>query len=227
MGLLSYCVGMILFVIGTILLWRGWWVPLQAAVSRRTALIRFTILWILGTSSVCVWRGLWYMEDYFIATRSSLEASQTASWIALATSIIGALVLHGGSSLMSPPTVFVLDGPSRLPPPICVTLLSSYYSLSLKASESPPEHHMCVYGLDLFLSFGILPMFVVFTWRNIWYLLDRYLWLAFTDPRALEFSLAYGILVSVVEEEANGVYVVASNHFQSFRKLLSSSSRAS
>lgn len=195
----TYLVGNILFVIGMYLLWTGWWVPrtdvASVVVTKVKALQRTFIVYILGAATVNIWRGIWYLSDHWI-----LPNDPVASWwITVGFGLAGPFLMTAGASLLAPPAIFNMDGPGLYPPPLAVTILSSYYSLRLPASQNPPvDTSALIYTLDALLSFLVLPIFVVWFWRGCWSLLDQYLW-GFTtlSPQALYASLGYGTILAI------------------------------
>ena len=66
---LTYGIGLALLFLGVTLLWSGAWMPrftvlpdgtaLPGRVTISLAIVRFLIVYILGASAVCIWRGIW------------------------------------------------------------------------------------------------------------------------------------------------------------------------
>ena len=195
----SYLVGNILFVFGLQFLWTGWWVPKTddaiVGVTKVKAMQRMFIVYILGAATVSIWRGIWYLSDHWI-----LPSNPVASWwITVSCGLVGPFLMTAGTSLLAPPAIFNMDGPGLYPPPLTVTILSSYYSLRLPASQDPPvDTSPLVYTMDAIQSFLVLPIFVVWFWRGCWSLLDQYLW-GFTtqSPQELHASLGYGTVLAI------------------------------
>ena len=114
------------------------------------------------------------------------------------TSLVGSTVafcLGAGASILAPPAIFLLDGPGASPPPIAVTIISSYYSVTLAADEKPPKLSLLVRVVDLITSFVFLPFCVVWFWRGSWLVLDNYLWGFTLSNRDINVSLGWGTIV--------------------------------
>mmetsp|Transcript_25615 Transcript_25615/g.55459 ORF Transcript_25615/g.55459 Transcript_25615/m.55459 type:complete len:560 (+) Transcript_25615:199-1878(+) len=201
-----YGIGIALLFVGVVLVWSGAWLPRLTAtpdgtavpgkVTPSLAIVRFVILYVLGASAVCIWRGIWYWADDWILVTQPLASFWT-------TSLVGstvAFLLGAGASLLAPPAIFLLDGPAPggSPPPVAVTILSSYYSVTLPADEKPPKLKLYVRIADVVISFIFLPFCVVWYWRGSWLVLDNYLWGFTTDRQDVNVSLGWGILLSAV-----------------------------
>ena len=176
---LSYGIGLALLFLGVALTWSGSWLPriestpdgtaVPGKVTPSLAIVRFFIVYLLGASAVCLWRGIWYWADHWILVTKLVASYWT-------TSLVGSTVafcLGAGASILAPPAIFLLDGPGANPPPIAVTILSSYYSVTLPADQKPPKLSLLVRVVDLFGSFVFLPFCVVFFWRGSWLLLGE------------------------------------------------------
>lgn len=176
---LSYGIGLALLFLGVTLTWSGSWLPriestpdgtaVPGKVTPSLAIVRFFIVYLLGASAVCLWRGIWYWADHWILVTKPVASYWT-------TSLVGSTVafcLGAGASILAPPAIFLLDGPGANPPPIAVTILSSYYSVTLPADEKPPKLSLLVRVVDLFGSFVFLPFCVVCFWRGSWLLLGE------------------------------------------------------
>lgn len=109
----------------------------------------------------------------------------------------GLLLICAGASLLAPPAIYLLDGPGLSPPPLAVTLVTTYFAVTLEADEKPPELPKIVPLADIAVSFVGLPFLVVFFWRGTWLLLDEYFW-GVTDEHELKVSLGWGTLFSFV-----------------------------
>jgi hypothetical protein len=192
-----YLVGNVLLALGVHLLWTSWWIPAGKSgtvlLTGTKAVQRTLIVYILGAATVSIWRGIWYLTDYLILPNDPL----TSWWITAVGGMTGAFLLLAGSSLLAPPAIFILDGPGMYSPPVAVTILSSYYSMTLPVSKKPPSTSTSVYVADAFLSFVILPVFVVWFWRGCWSLLDQYLWGFTQSTQDLHYSMAYGTALAV------------------------------
>jgi Fuseless len=193
----AYLVGNILFVIGLQLLWTGWWVPrtdVAIVVTKAKAMQRIFIVYILGAATVSIWRGIWYLSDHWMLPSDPV----TSWWITAGCGLAGTFLMTAGTSLLAPPAIFNMDGPGLYPPPLAVTILSSYYSLTLPASQDPPtDTSALVYTIDALMSFLVLPIFVVWFWRGCWSLLDQYLWGFTTQPQELHASLGYCTILAI------------------------------
>jgi hypothetical protein len=109
---------------------------------------------------------------------------------------VGAYALCSGGSLLAPPAIFLLDGPSTDPPPLEVTIISTFYELKLPADTKPPKLPVYVYALDIVTSFFVLPIFVVWFWRGSWSLMDFYLWGFTESDHDVNVSLVWSALIS-------------------------------
>jgi hypothetical protein len=86
---------------------------------------------------------------------------------------------------------------SRGSRPIAVTLISSYYSLTLPADHSIPDLSHTVIALDLLFSFLGVPIMVVWFWRGSWLLLDYYLYGFSPNSHDVHFSILWSSIVGV------------------------------
>jgi hypothetical protein len=167
----SYIIGICCLAVGVFIVWMGWWVPQNEdqKVTPLLSVVRLFTIYVLGFSAVNIWRGIWYWADAFI-----LPDKPTASY--WTTSLAGsslAFLLCAGNSLLAPPAIFIMDGPGFASPPIAVTLLSTYYSVTLPADEKQPKLSLPMKIADLLISFILLPFGVVGFWRGSWYLLGK------------------------------------------------------
>jgi Fuseless len=119
-------------------------------------------------------------------------------WLTSLVGSTGAFLLCGGNSLLAPPAIFLLDGPGLSPPPIAVTLLSSYYDVSLAADTKPPQVSIVTKLSDIFVSFIVLPFAVVWFWRGSWLVLDNYLYGFTPDDEDVNMSLLWCAIVSTI-----------------------------
>lgn len=197
----SYAVGNALLAVGVHLMWNGLWIPRKAAAGASPAKIvsfskmvkRTCTVYVLGAATVNIWRGIWYLTDYLILPNDPV----TSWWITSLSGIGGAFLMYSGPSLMAPPAMFNMDGPGINPPPMAVTILSSYYSITLPSSQKPPVSSTLVLIGDALLSFGVLPIFVVWFWRGTWLLMDNYLWGLTSEHQDVYMSLAYGSALGI------------------------------
>jgi hypothetical protein len=204
-GWATYAVGNSLLFIGITIMWSGAWIPQkisseaasasvpELALSKVKTLQRIVIVYILGAATVNIWRGIWYLTDYLVLADNPLASW----WTTAACGIIGAFLLFAGPSLMAPPAIFNMDGPGLKPPPMAVTILSSYYSITLPVSGKPPKTGTPIIIVDIVLSFVVLPIFVVWFWRGCWLLLDNYLWGLTLDVQDVHNSLGYGFALAI------------------------------
>jgi hypothetical protein len=207
-GWLSMGIGMFLTAIGVSLMWLDFWRPQVSNVKHRVQIparrivIRFLLVYTLGMASVNIWRGVWYLTDYFLLP-NKLTATEwgdfplASYWV---SSVVGSTVcflFYAGPCLLAPPAIFLIDGPGINPPPIAVTLISSYYSLTLPADHSIPDLSHTVITLDLLFSFLGVPIMVVWFWRGSWLLLDYYLYGFSPNSHDVHFSILWSSIVGV------------------------------
>jgi hypothetical protein len=190
----SYVAGNVLLAVGAAIIGNGWWQPAhrEKKVTPLRATLRFLTVYILGAAAVCIWHGIWYFIDYGL-----LPDNPLASWWTF--TVAGAALCYclcAGASMLAPPAIFLMDGPSRLPPPVAVTLLQSYRSIARPAANMKKEMDpVWVVALDVFLSYMVLPWGVVGFWRGSWLLFDWYLW-GITDEKELHLSMLYSVLIA-------------------------------
>ncbi|KAL9179125.1 hypothetical protein ACHAXT_000167 [Thalassiosira profunda] len=201
----TYFIGLGLLFLGVTLLWSGAWVPKlhilpdgstvsAGDVTPSLAIVRFLIVYTLGASAVCLWRGIWYWADAWILPNNPLGSYWTTSLVGSSV----AFLFGAGASILAPPAIFLIDGPGKNPPPIAVTVLSSYYSLTLPHNEKPPKLPLCVRVLDVVGSFVFLPFAVVWFWRGTWLLCDHYFWGFSPDSQDLYNSKLWGAIFTAV-----------------------------
>jgi len=161
---LSYSVGICLLFIGVIMIWSGLWLPDHTTlkVTPQLGVTRFVIVYILGVAAVCMWRGIWYWADAWILPDDPLRSY----WLTSLVGAASAFAMHCGNSLLAPPALFLLDGPDTDAPPIAVTALGSHYSVTLPAGKPRPKLPIYINVLDLIVSFGFIPVAVVWYWRG-------------------------------------------------------------
>ena len=201
---ITYGLGLGFLFLGVTMLWSGAWTPTATvmadgsvkkdrAVTKTLAVVRFCIVYFLGASAVCLWRGIWYWAD---AWTGSLGLG--SYWL---TSLVGSTVAFlcgAGNSLLAPPAIFLTDGPATAPPPIGVTILSSYYSVTLPYDKEPPKLSLMTRLADIFGSFIFLPFAVVWFWRGTWMLFDNYLWGFTLEDIDVHYSMLYCIIFAVL-----------------------------
>lgn len=171
-GIFSYWLGAIFTVVGVSMIWAGLWKPQYSKVSAARGVLRFIIVYILGMAACNQWRGIWYITDELIWKDRPLQSN----WFTTCVGAGAAFLLCCGGSLLAPPASFLVDGPGLYQPPIAVTIMSSYYSLMLEATQKPPQHNILVLTVDALMSFFGLPILVVWFWRGCWQLQDWYFW---------------------------------------------------
>jgi len=226
----TYVAGNVLLLVGLAFVWIGLWMPKSPSklqgkdeldptqssvlsadldvaidedlarkaepVTPLRACLRFLTVYILGAATVCIWHGCWYFIDFFFLPQYAIE-----SW--WASAVVGStvcFVLLAGNSLLAPPAVFLLDGPSYAAPPIGITILTSYKSITtpvykLKAADAKKDSWW-ISILDMSISYLFLPWPVVGFWRGFWYCMDEYLY-AWGDHFELHLSILYSTLIGI------------------------------
>jgi Fuseless len=130
-GWYSLAIGATCTLIGVSMIWCGLWRP-KVVISARekqgirisstTAFFRILTIYVLGWAAVNVWRGVWYLTDYFLWPDQHLVANENGEWPLVSfwtSSVIGSSVcflLQSGNALLAPPAIFLLDGPGVNPP---------------------------------------------------------------------------------------------------------------
>lgn len=217
----SYAIGMSLTILGIIAVWMGAWRPdvvidninhEKLTITPLKAVVRFVIVYTLGMAAVNLWRGVWYLTDtYLLPDRLQVHPEEGGAfplasyWVSSLLGSTVCFILFSGASLLAPPAIFLLDGPGVNPPPLAVTVMSSFYSLTLPAKKNPPDIPVYIMILDVLLSFVVVPIFVVIFWRGSWLVLDYYLWGFSLDPHKLHLSLLWNFLL------AAGLMVITSD----------------
>jgi Fuseless len=186
--------------------------PRKRWIAPRTTLRRLCFVYLLGVATVNIWRGIWYILDAFLWPASPLFSA----WMSALLGLSSSFCLCGTASLLAPPALFLRDGPSILPPPLAVTLLASYRSITttivvgvvgrpgnttavdlMPASAAAlPNESWPIYLVDLSASFVVLPWAVVAFWRGTWYLMDYYLW-GLTTVGGVQRSIGYSAIVAL------------------------------
>lgn len=195
----TYLAGNLLLLAGLLAMSRKWWQPAkgQSMVTPGKAATRFAIIYTLGAGTVCIWHGIWYFLDYFLLPDHDPRAN---FW----TSCLGGaglcFALAAGNSLLAPPAIFLLDGPSRSAPPLAATILTSYRSIAcatVEAERRNARDPVWIVAVDMLLSYLVLPWGVVGYWRGFWYLMDQSLWGFTTDPNELHWSIFYSAILGM------------------------------
>ena len=167
----SYAAGITLLLGGITLVNAGFWLPDRKTlkVTPRLGLTRFTMVYMLGASAVCTWRGIWYWTDAWILPINPLASY----WL---TSLVGAgaaFATFCGNSLLAPPAIFLLDGPDSDAPPIAGTALGAYYAITQHVTEKRPQIPVYVNLFDILFSFGVIPFVVIWFWRGARAIIDN------------------------------------------------------
>ena len=199
----SLVAGYILLSIGWMALGYGLWKPSKIFVKDKPTVAgvykaptRIIIVLLLGSGTINLWRGIWYLLDYYVYPENALKSFQT-------TTSFGVLLcacLCSTASMLAPPAIFLMDGPSHLPPPIGVTIITSYRSIAYPASvarEKTEKDPMWLVVVDIVLSYVLLPVGVVGFWRGFWLLMDEYLW-GFTGNQSdVNLSILWSVLIGM------------------------------
>lgn len=192
---LTYGIGMGLLIFGGALMWGGVWTPNEPGeITRPLAAMRIVVVYILGASAVCIWRGVWYWADYWILPYDAVASFWT-------TSLVGStacFAMLSGASILAPPALFLMDGPGNDPPPLATTIMSSWQALALPAGKEPPSSPWYVKLLDIVGSFVVLPWMVVWFWRGTWLIQDLYFWGLTAESSDLHNSLGWSTLLFVL-----------------------------
>eukprot|EP00522_Entomoneis_paludosa_P006740 CAMPEP_0172460448 /NCGR_PEP_ID=MMETSP1065-20121228/36916_1 /TAXON_ID=265537 /ORGANISM="Amphiprora paludosa, Strain CCMP125" /LENGTH=419 /DNA_ID=CAMNT_0013215471 /DNA_START=80 /DNA_END=1339 /DNA_ORIENTATION=+ len=189
-------------------MWTGLWrPPVQKVdtvrVTTLRAALRWFIVYVLGMAAVNLWRGVWYLTDYHLLP-DTLTDNGEGEWPLASfwtSSVVGSsfcFMVCCGASLLAPPAIFLLDGPGVNSPPLAVTALSTYYSLTQPAGT--PEVPVPWYWIagDILLSFFAVPIMVVWFWRGSWLLMDYYLWGFSLSDQDVHHSIGWSFLIGVV-----------------------------
>ena len=131
-GVYSLILGLFCTFVGVAMMWFGLWRPavvLDERVSKKgvhvtykTAFFRVAAVYILGIAAVNLWRGVWYLTDYYLWPDQYLVENVWGEWPLTSfwtSSVIGSTVcflLASGNSILAPPGIFLLDGPGVNPP---------------------------------------------------------------------------------------------------------------
>jgi len=169
-------------------------------ITKFRACVRILTVYVLGCAAVCIWHGIWYLIDFYFMTQ--LDA--VLNW--WTTTLLGGAIcfaMLAGNSLLAPPAIFLTDGPGFVPPPIGVTLWSSYKSITRPAVSvqstavpPPPKEPIWISTADTLMSYLWLPWPVLGFWRGFWYLMDAYLY-GYGDQQALYMSLLYSTVLAL------------------------------
>jgi hypothetical protein len=217
----TYLAGNLLLLVAVTVISRGWWQPPQTHndhISRVRAMVRFLTVYLSGAATVCIWHGIWYVIDYLLLTDDILASGWTSA-------VAGAAVCLGlcaGASLVAPPGMFLMDGPSRAPPPFTRTIGTSYRRTTCPVSALNNKDQTNPFWLvvvDVFMSYLVLPWGVVSFWRGTWLLMDLYLWGSPFGEADLHRSILYGAIIAgvclVVASENVVQYIYIPNQLHS------------
>jgi hypothetical protein len=194
---ISYLVGVMLLSVSLVAHSRRiWYVPTSNHLTVPKSIQRVCLVYMFGIASVLIWRGIWYASDlFFWPNKNNPALSYT---VTMCLGFFGCFGIGCGASLLAPPSLFFLDGPGHSPPPIGLTILEAYYTVTLSKYTKMPPQTLWKRILDVLMSFMILPILVVWFWRGWWGLLDVILW-GFTQERAdLHRSLIWGSILALV-----------------------------
>lgn len=195
--------GYLLLGVGLTLLNLGLWRPTKLFVKDAPnqlffykSATRVVIVLFLGEGTLCLWRGIWYLFDYYVHPEdATISAGLTTGFGCLLC-----MLLCSAASLLAPPAIFLMDGPAHLPPPIGVTIITSYRSISQPASvarERNSKDPIWLIVADMALSYVVLPIGVVGFWRGMWALLDTWLWGFTNSQKDINFSILWSFLLGV------------------------------
>lgn len=113
---------------GVALMWLGLWRPEvidvkdKVTIDWKTVVLRLGIIYFLGLGCVNIWRGVWYLTDYYILPDKGLVENKWGEWPLTSfwvTSVVGSTVCFlfaAGPSILAPPGIFLIDGPGVNPP---------------------------------------------------------------------------------------------------------------
>jgi hypothetical protein len=193
---ISYLVGYILLSLSLVAHSRRiWYISSSNHLTIQKRCQRICLVYMFGIASVFIWRGIWYASDYFFWPNNDPSFSYTATML---LGLLGSFGIGCGASLLAPPSLFFMDGPGHSPPPIGLTILEAYYTVTLSKHTRMPPQTLWIRVLDVMTSFVLLPILVVWFWRGCWGLLDVSLW-GFTQQRAdLHRSLVWGSILALV-----------------------------
>ena len=79
-----------------------------------------------------------------------------------------------------------------------MTLVSSYYSITLPAGEKVSRPSSVVILLDILTSFIVIPFFVVWFWRGSWLVMDFYLWEFSPENSDVWKSIGYSTIIALL-----------------------------
>ena len=124
----SLVIGFAATFIGVAMMWIGMWRPQvvdvkdKVTLSNTSVVLRLVIVYVLGLAAVNVWRGVWYLTDYYLWPDEKLATNQWGEWPLGSfwfSSVMGSTVcflLAAGPSILAPPGIFLIDGPGVNPP---------------------------------------------------------------------------------------------------------------
>lgn len=160
----TYLIGDIVLIVGFIMLWLGWWKSTE--IPLRKSILRFLVVYILGFATVNIWHGIWYFLDRWFLSDVGPVAN---FWWSTGLGVLVCYSLCSGASLLAPPAIFLIDGPDKYPPPLAVTILISYRSISMPAGKANNDDDpFWLIGFDMIFSYVALPWGVVAFWRGVW-----------------------------------------------------------
>ena len=188
---------------GWVALGLGLWQPSQIFVKdkpTKTTIykgpIRMIIVLLLGSGTINLWRSIWYLLDYYVYPDDALKSFKLTTGLG----VVLCACLCSTASMLAPPAIFLMDGPSHLPPPIGVTIITSYRSIAYPASvarEKTKKDPIWLVVVDMFLSYVLLPVGVVGYWRGFWLLMDHYLWGTTGNQVDVNLSILYSALIGM------------------------------
>lgn len=199
----SLIAGYILLGVGLLILSNGLWNPAKlfektqpTSTRWHKAPVRLVIVCLLGNGTVCIWHGIWYLLDYYILPDDPVKSYKITSGVGAAVCYL----MCSGASMLAPPAIFLMDGPSHLPPPIGDTIITSYRSIAYPcavAREKTKKDPLWTVFVDAIMSYLILPWGVVGFWRGMWMLMDEWLWGFTADKKDLHLSMLWSALLGL------------------------------
>jgi Fuseless len=217
-GVLTYVISLAVLALGVGMVWAGLWTPKTTTttkeggqddhgdktggartavphVSPQRALLRALICYTLGFGTVLQWHGIWYIIDYIFIPHNMAQSFGWGTFLG----VFGCFFLFAGNSMLAPPVIFLRDGPSvsGQPPPIAVTLLQSYYALSLPHDQQAPKSPFWLLLLDIFVSFFATPFLVLMYWSSFWQLQDLYFYGFTPEIQDVYVSVFYSALLAM------------------------------
>mmetsp|Transcript_10183 Transcript_10183/g.19073 ORF Transcript_10183/g.19073 Transcript_10183/m.19073 type:complete len:493 (+) Transcript_10183:324-1802(+) len=192
---ISYLTGILLLSFSLVVYSkRIWYVPTSSHLTVPKSMKRVCLVYMFGMASVCVWRGIWYASDKVFWPNVPVLSYTVTMLLGL----LGCFGMGCGASLLAPPSLFFMDGPGHSPPPIGLTILEAYYTVTLSRYTPMPLQTIWRRALDISTSYVVLPILVVWFWRGCWGLLDILLWGFTTERDDLHWSLVWGAILALV-----------------------------